>query len=59
MKALYIFGGILFGLFTLAQLLQLVGVIGVGFSIAGVGLNIFGGLLSYLCFKKAAALPTQ
>lgn len=54
MKVIYILGGILFGLFGIAQLLQLFGLIGIGFSIAGVGFTILAGVLSYLCFKKAS-----
>ncbi len=47
--------GILSGLFAVAQLLQLAGLIGIGFSIAGVGFTILGGVGSFLCFQKAFA----
>ncbi len=53
MKALYIIGGVLCGLFSFAQLLQLMGLIGVGFNVAGIGFTIVGGVLSYVCFRKA------
>jgi hypothetical protein len=59
MKTLYIIGGVLFALFAFAQLLQLLGLIGVGSSIAGVGFTILGGVLSYLCFAKALSRPQQ
>ena len=59
MKVVYIIGGILFGLFGIAQLLQLLGLLGIGFSIAGIGFTIFGGVLSYLCFKRAFAPATK
>ena len=59
MKTGYIIGGVLCGLFGVAQLLQLLGLIGVGFSIAGIGLTILGGVGSFLCFKKAFAPPNQ
>ena len=55
MKVVYIIGGVLFGLFTFAQVLQLLGLIGIGFSVAGIGITIFGGVFTYLCFKKAFA----
>ena len=58
MKALNIIGGVLFALFGIAQLLQLLGLIGVGFSIARVGFTILGFVLSFLCFKRAFATPT-
>jgi hypothetical protein len=57
MKIGYVIGGVLLGLFSLAQFLQLLGLIGVGFRIAGIGLTILPGVFSYLCFKKAFAPP--
>jgi hypothetical protein len=52
MKALYIIGGVLCGLFSFAQLLQLIGLIGAGFNVAGIGFTIIGAVLSYACFRK-------
>ena len=52
-KTGYIIGGFLLGLLAFAQLLQLFGVIGVGFSLAGIGFTILGAVGSYLCFQKA------
>ena len=49
----FLVGGILLGLFAFAQLLQLLGLIGVGPSIAGVGITILSGVGSYACFNKA------
>ena len=59
MKIAYIIGGVLLALFAVAQLLQLLGIIGIGFSIAGIGFTIIGGVLSFLCFKKAFARPNS
>ena len=59
MKIVCIIGGVLFGLFAVAQLLQLLGLIGIGFSLGGIAFTIIGGLLSFLCFKKAFALPNR
>lgn len=56
MKAVYIVLGVIFGLFALAQLLQLLGILGIGFSIAGVGLTLLGGVLSFVCFRKAGVV---
>ena len=53
MKVLLIIGGSLAALFTLAQLLQLFGLFGVGFSIAGIGLTALGLAATIACFKKA------
>jgi len=53
MKALLITAGPLAALFTLAQLLQLLGLIGVGFSIPGIGLTALGLAITVACFKKA------
>ena len=55
MKIGYIIGGVLCGLFGVAQLLQLLGLFGVGFSLSGIGFTILGGVCSYLCFKQAFA----
>ena len=57
MKVGYIIGGVLLGLFALAQLLQLLGLFGVGFSLPGIGFTILGGVFSYICFEKAFAPP--
>ena len=51
----YLALGILLGLFALAQLLQLAGLIGIGFSIAGIGITILSGVGSFVCFQKAFA----
>jgi hypothetical protein len=53
MKALLIIGGSVAALFTLGQLLQLLGLFGVGFSIAGIGLTALGLAATITCFKKA------
>ena len=53
MKVLYVVLGILAGAFAVAQLLQLLGLIGVGFSFVGVVLTVAGGLASLICFRKA------
>jgi len=57
MKIGYIIGGVLLGLFAVAQLLQLLGLIGIGFSIPGIGFTILGGVGSFLLFQKAFASP--
>lgn len=59
MKIAYILGGVLLGLFAIAQLLQLCGLFGIGFSVAGIAFTIFGGVGSFLCFQKAFAAPPQ
>jgi hypothetical protein len=60
MKAVYIVLGILATLFTIGQILQFLGIIGVGSSIAGIGFIILGGVAAYLCFSKAfATTPTD
>ena len=53
MKALLILCGCLAALFTVAQLLQLLGVFGVGPSIPGIGFTILGLAATIACFKKA------
>ncbi len=58
MKVLLIIGGVLFGAFGGAQVLQLMGVFGTGkFTIAGVGLAFLGAALSLACFKSAFKTP--
>ncbi|MCG8508054.1 MAG: hypothetical protein MI741_02390 [Rhodospirillales bacterium] len=57
MKILLIVIGVLAGLFAVAQFLQLLGVFGVGFSIPGVAFTILGGVIAFLCLKKAFAPP--
>jgi hypothetical protein len=57
MKVGYIVGGVVLGLFAVAQLLQLFGLIGIGFSVAGIGITILASLGSLLCFQKAFAPP--
>ena len=51
----FILLGVLTGLFAIAQFLQLLGLIGVGFSPAGVAFTLLGGVASAACFKKAFA----
>jgi len=53
MKVLLIIAGSLAALFTLAQLLQLLGFFGVGSTIAGIGLTALGLAATIACFKKA------
>jgi len=53
MKIGFILLGVLTGLFAIAQFLQLLGLIGVGFSIAGIVFTLLGGVASAACFKKA------
>ena len=53
MKVLLIIGGSLAALFTLAQLLQLLGSFGVVSTIAGIGLTALGLAATIACFKKA------
>ena len=48
MKVGYIIGGVLCGLFGVAQLLQLLGLFGIGFSIFGIGFTILGGVGSFV-----------
>jgi uncharacterized membrane protein YuzA (DUF378 family) len=55
MKIVWIIGGTLAGLFGLAQLLQLLGVFGVGFSIPGIAFTALGLAGAIVCFKKAFA----
>ncbi len=55
----YVIAGVLLGVFGLAQLLQLFGLIGIGFSIWGIGLTILPLVGCYLCFKKAMATQTR
>ena len=57
MKYVLIFFGVLTGLFAVAQFLQLLGLIGVGFSVDGVGLTLLGVALAATCFKNAFAPP--
>ncbi len=45
--------GFLVGLFAVAQLLQLLGFFGVGFSIAGIGITAGAFAISALCLKSA------
>jgi len=53
MKFLFITLGVLAALFSVAQILQLLGIIGVGPNIAGVALTAAGVAISLGCFKKA------
>jgi hypothetical protein len=53
MKVLLIIGGSLAALFTLAQLLQLLGSFGVVSTVAGIGLTALGLAATIACFKKA------
>lgn len=55
MKIGFIFLGVITGLFAIAQFLQLLGLIGAGFSLAGVAFTLLGGVASATCFKKAFA----
>lgn len=57
MKIGWLIGGVLIGLFAVAQLLQLLGFIGIGFTIAGVGITAGATAVSLLCFQKS--LPTK
>ena len=57
MKVVLIIVGILAALFGVAQLLKLVGVFGVGFSIPGIGFTILGFLVSFLCFQRVFRKP--
>jgi hypothetical protein len=53
MKILFITLGVFAALFSIAQILQLLGIIGVGPNIAGVALTAVGLALSLGCFQKA------
>ena len=53
MRFLFITLGVLAALFSVAQILQLLGIIGVGPNIAGVALTAAGVAISLGCFKKA------
>lgn len=53
MKIGWLIGGVLTGLFAFAQFLQLLGIIGVGFSIAGIGITAGAIALSAVCFRNA------
>ncbi len=53
MKTLFIILGALAGLFTIAQVLQLMGIIGGGFSLPGIGFVLLGAAAAFACFKKA------
>jgi len=55
MKTVWIIGGVLCIFFGIAQLLQLLGLIGTkAFSLPGVAFVILGFALGAACFKKAA-----
>ena len=45
--------GVCAGLFGLAQLLQLLGIIGIGFSIFGIVITAASFAVSAVCFKNA------
>jgi hypothetical protein len=53
MKVLLIIGGSLAALFTLAQLLLLLGLFGASSGIPGIGLTALGLAVTLACFKKA------
>ena len=53
MKIVLIIVGVLAALYCLAQVLQLLGIIGAGFSLPGVGLAVLSGAVALICFKKA------
>ena len=53
MKIVLILFGTLATVFGIAQLLQLLGFFGVGFSIPGIGLTALGFAVALICFKKA------
>jgi len=53
MKALLVIAGSITALFTLGQILQLLGVFGIGFSIPGIGFTALGLAATIACFKKA------
>ena len=55
MRTVYLILGILLALFTVGQILQLCGLIGLGFSIAGLGITLLAGVGTYACFNKALA----
>jgi hypothetical protein len=54
-KIVLIIIGTLAGLYSIAQLLQFLGVFGAGSGIAGIALTLLSGAASYACFKKAIA----
>lgn len=55
MKIGWMIGGVLTGLFGIAQLLQLLGIIGVGFSMFGVFFTAGAFAVSLICFKNSLA----
>lgn len=57
MKIVLMIIGVLAGLFAVAQFLQLLGVIGIGFSLPGIAFTILGGAISFACFRKALSPP--
>jgi uncharacterized membrane protein YuzA (DUF378 family) len=57
MKVVMIILGVLAGLFGVAQLLQLLGVFGAGFTIPGIAFTVLGFAVSAACFQKAFAQP--
>ena len=55
----WLVAAVLTGIFAIAQILQLLGVIGIGFSIAGAGITAGAIALSAVCFKKAFSKAPQ
>jgi len=52
-KKILLIVGCLSGLYTIAQILQLLGIIGIGPSIAGIGITAGAAAITILCFNKA------
>ncbi len=52
-KIILMFVGVVTAVFGVAQLLQLLGLFGVGFSIAGIGITVGAFAISIFCFRRA------